>query len=68
MTSHEKPGQWLPPKRSFQCRYIANWIAVNWRWGLTVDSWEESTLGGLLNYRSDKATTTMPRKATVRLT
>jgi hypothetical protein len=57
-----------PPKRSYQCRYVANWIAVKWRWGLTADSWEKSALGGLLNYCGDKATTTMPRKATVRLT
>jgi hypothetical protein len=53
VTSHEnmskgdqEPGQWLPPKRSYQCKYVANWIAVKWRWGMTVDSWERSTLGG----------------------
>jgi hypothetical protein len=62
-----EPWQWLPPKKSYQCKYVANWIAVKWRWGMTVDSWEKSTLGGLLNYCGAKATTTMPRKATVRL-
>ncbi len=62
-----EPWQWLPPKRSYKCKYVADWIAVKWRWGLSVDSWEKSTLGGLLNYCGDRATTKKPRKATVRL-
>lgn len=62
-----QPGEWLPPDRFYVCRYTADWIAVKWRWGLTVDSWEKSNLQGLLNYCGGKASTLKPRKASVTL-
>jgi hypothetical protein len=60
-----QPGEWLPPRRAYVCRYVADWIAVKWRWGLTVDSWEKANLKGLLNYCGDEATTRKPSKAKV---
>ncbi len=33
------PAHWMPPKR--KCRYLSNWIAVKWRFDLTVD-WIEA--------------------------
>ena len=35
-------AQWLPPKA--QCTYISNWIAVKWRFDLTVDPAETAFL------------------------
>jgi hypothetical protein len=35
--SDQSPDQWLPPKTSFDCRYLADYTAVLWRWRLAVD-------------------------------
>jgi hypothetical protein len=39
-----EPSGYLPPKRSFDCRYEAWWVAVKWRWHLAVNSAEKSWL------------------------
>jgi hypothetical protein len=51
VTAHEnrskgdkEPSGYLPPKASFQCTYEAWWVAVKWRWHLSVDSAEKSWL------------------------
>ncbi len=36
------PEQWMPPLN--HCSYIAQWIAVKTRWGMTVDSTEKAAL------------------------
>jgi hypothetical protein len=36
------PEQWLPPKN--RCAYVADWVAVKKRWGLTVDKTEKAAL------------------------
>lgn len=38
------PDQYLPPKASFDCRYMADYTAVLWRWHLSVDPPEKSFL------------------------
>jgi hypothetical protein len=37
--------QWLPPRTSFDCRYMADYTAVlwRWRWRLTIDKPEHTT-------------------------
>ena len=40
-------AQWLPPKA--QCTYISNWIAVKWRFDLTVDPIEAEFLRTKIN-------------------
>lgn len=42
--SDQDPAEWLPPKRSFVCKYVARWTAVKYRWKLTVDSREKRSL------------------------
>jgi len=37
------PSEWLP-RSSFQCVYAARWIAVKYRWKLSVDRSEKSAL------------------------
>jgi hypothetical protein len=39
-----EPMSWLPPRKSFDCRYVAWWVAVKWRWHLSVDRTEKSFL------------------------
>jgi hypothetical protein len=40
----QDPAEWLPPRTSYRCTYVSDWIAVKWRWRLTVDRSEESAL------------------------
>jgi hypothetical protein len=39
-----EPSEYLPPRTAFDCRYEAWWVAVKWRWQLTVDTNERSWL------------------------
>lgn len=32
-----EPQQWLPPRAATRCQYTAQWVAVKWRWRLSVD-------------------------------
>jgi hypothetical protein len=38
------PARWLPPRVSFRCRYVGTWIAVKYRWRLSVDAGERRVL------------------------
>jgi Lamin Tail Domain/Protein of unknown function (DUF1524) len=38
------PDRWLPPHHTFDCRYMADYTAVLWRWQLTVDSTQKAFL------------------------
>ena len=39
------PAEWLPPRRSYACRYLAHWVAVKHRWRLAVDPDEREAIG-----------------------
>lgn len=43
------PEEWLPPDPSSHCTYVADWIAVKARWGLTMDESERVAVGNILN-------------------
>ncbi|KOX19276.1 hypothetical protein ADK67_33780 [Saccharothrix sp. NRRL B-16348] len=38
------PASWLPPHAPAVCRYVAEWVTVKLRWGLTVDTVEHDAL------------------------
>lgn len=40
----QEPQSWLPPRTSYDCTYMAYWVAVKWRWHLNVNSSEKSFL------------------------
>ena len=40
----QDPAEWLPPRTAYRCTYVSEWIAVKWRWRLTVDSSERASL------------------------
>lgn len=46
--SDRDPAEWLPPKRSFWCVYIGDWIEIKYRWRLSIDPREKRTLRLLL--------------------
>lgn len=44
----QDPAAWMPPNRSFACTYVATWVAVKFRWSLTVDNAERSSISNTL--------------------
>ena len=40
----QDPAQWLPPRTSYRCTYVSDWIAVKYRWRLSIDANERSAL------------------------
>lgn len=40
----QDPAEWMPPRDSYRCTYIREWISVKWRWRLAVDATEEAAL------------------------
>ncbi len=47
--SDSDPAQWLPPVQTARCTYTTTWVAIKWRWGLTVDAAERNRLAELLS-------------------
>lgn len=47
--SDRDPSQWLPPRNSYVCTYISDWIAVKFQWQLSMDSSEWGRLKNLLS-------------------
>lgn len=43
--SDRDPVEWLPAKG--QCRYLGEWVAIKWRWNLTIDPAEKTALKDL---------------------
>lgn len=42
------PALWLPTVSSYTCTYLTNWVAVKYRWMLSVDSQEKATIAAAL--------------------
>ncbi|QIS76341.1 HNH endonuclease [Streptomyces sp. DSM 40868] len=40
----QDPAEWMPPAASATCRYIADWVTVKTRWGLTADPAEHAAV------------------------
>ena len=62
--SDQDPAQWLPNNADFFCDYAATWVAVKWRWNLTVDTRERDTITRLLSSCST-LTVVVPDRANV---
>jgi hypothetical protein len=40
----QDPAEWMPSAASATCRYIADWVTVKTRWGLTADPAEHAAV------------------------
>jgi hypothetical protein len=40
----QEPQSWLPTRTSFDCTYMAWWVAVKWRWHLKINAAEKTFL------------------------
>lgn len=58
----QDPAEWLPSRTSYRCRYVADWIAVKYRWRLSVDSSERAALKVLVT-SCDNPRLTVPKRA-----
>lgn len=36
--------EWLPPYKAYDCQYLADWVSVKARWGLSVDPAEQAAI------------------------
>jgi hypothetical protein len=48
----QDPAEWLPPLSAYRCRYLADWVAIKARWGLSVDSKEKSAIAAFTACRA----------------
>lgn len=47
--SDKDPSNWLPPRAEYRCTYVAEWVAIKARWGLSMDESEFGRVRNLLN-------------------
>ncbi len=59
------PAEWLPPRTSFRCKYVGTWIAVKYRWRLTVDRGERDVLREWMRRCGPRANVRRPTRARV---
>ena len=62
-----EPGSWMPSNGAYRCTYLASWVAVKWRWRLSVDASEKRGLVAGLTSCGSRALIATPSRATVRL-
>lgn len=55
------PAQWLPPK--YRCTYATRWVAVKYRWRLSMDSAEREALSSLLSAECGAKMLALPPRA-----
>lgn len=55
--SDKDPASWLPRSEAV-CGYVADWVRVKFRWGLSVDRAERKALGRALSQCDPRATLT----------
>lgn len=56
----QDPANWLPKYLPVVCTYIGSWIAVKYRWSLSVDPGEQRALSSKLGSCGSKASTPVP--------
>ncbi len=44
----QDPSTWLPPAAGYRCQYATDWVADKTRWGLSIDTAEQTVLTDVL--------------------
>lgn len=63
--SDQDPAAWLPAFTRYRCTYVSTWIAVKWRWRLTVDPAEKTALRLGITGCGTAARVLRPSRATI---
>ncbi len=58
----QDPSAWMPPNVSDQCSYIYEWVAVKWRWDLSMDVTEKRKVDSVMDECGDTVVP-LPTKA-----
>lgn len=56
------PAAWLPKNSAFTCTYVVTWLQVKYRWSLTVDSKEKSSIEKVLEKCPTSKLFTLPKQ------
>jgi hypothetical protein len=59
--SDQDPTQWRPAKH--RCKYARHWVAVKYRWRLTMNPAEKSALAGIMRGDCGALEITIPTRA-----
>ncbi|WP_240674831.1 excalibur calcium-binding domain-containing protein [Cellulomonas endophytica] len=60
----QEPRQWLPPAGAeAACQFLVDWVAVKWRWQLTMDADEKSRIAVWLAKECDDVAVDVDRAA-----
>ena len=54
------PTDWLPPRTAARCTYAIQWVQVKYRWRLSSNSTERSTLSSILSGACGSRTVVLP--------
>lgn len=46
--SDKDPSNWIPPRASYLCAYVANWVAIKAHWNLSMDQSEFGRIRNIL--------------------
>lgn len=65
--SDRDPGAWLPTSKAFTCKYVGIWVAVKYRWGLSIDSIEKRVLTTKISSCGKRSNVAFPTKARISL-
>ena len=57
------PAQWLPPLASARCAYATHWVAIKYRWRLSIDPTEKTKLASILSGTCGAKTLAIPPRA-----
>lgn len=57
------PAEWLPPVATTHCAYATHWVAIKYRWRLTVDTTEQKKLLAILTDTCGSKPLTVPTGA-----
>lgn len=63
--SDRDPAGWLPPLKTHSCQYIGTWVAVKYRWSLTIDPAERKVVSSSLSTCGTKAKVPIPKRASI---
>ncbi len=44
----DDPAAWLPPRAAARCAYVRDWVAIKWRWGLSINVAERAAIRKVL--------------------
>lgn len=57
------PAGWMPPKN--KCMYVTHWVAVKYRWRLSINAAEKTKLASVLTGTCGAKALTVPKRASV---